>query len=659
MVPYLSFADTQGNPTAIDQYYRGGFIDTLGGGRLLDWRYYPLTDFRHNRIINSVQNLLTGISINYNFLKHLSLSLNYQQEQQQSDTRELHDRESYFTRNLVNLYTAPGTPTGSPLTYNIPPGDILIRGSQKKMARYMRGQLNYQKAWRQLRYVGLAGAEISETKLYDQNNSTFYGYNEDPLSFATLSFNTYYPTYINGSLQLIPGAPKLNPSNFNRFISGFMNHELSLNGRYIVNASLRSDASNMFGLSTNDKWNPFWSAGAAWNMTNEKFFSKSVFSFLKLRATVGIGGNVDPTRTALPVATAWNDPVTGYYALNIRQINNPSLKWEQSRQVNLAVDFETAKQRISGSLDFYFKKGTNLYGPSPIDYTAWGKTNSIVKNIAAMKGRGIELSLQTKNVTGLFEWNSGLLFNYNESKTTDYYQTNPANVYYFILSGGEIAPVVGKPLYAVAAYKWGGLDSNGDPQGYINGTLSTDYAKIRESAYGGDQSGIVYIGQQDPKFFGALTNNFHYKGLGLLINISYKLGHYFQCPALSYNALYATGSGNREYQNRWQHPGDERKTNVPAMVYTDYPNFSGRDAFYTASEINYLKAGHVRLEYINLSYSFPFHKKEHFFFKEFSLVGNLANLGIIWRKNKEHLDPDYYYTNTPPRQFSMSLRARF
>ena len=242
----------------------------------------------------------------------------------------------------------------------------------------------------------------------------------------------------------------------------------------------------MFGLSTNDKWNPFWSAGAAWNMTNEKFFSKSVFSFLKLRATVGIGGNVDPTRTALPVATAWNDPVTGYYALNIRQINNPSLKWEQSRQVNLAVDFETAKQRISGSLDFYFKKGTNLYGPSPIDYTAWGKTNSIVKNIAAMKGRGIELSLQTKNVTGLFEWNSGLLFNYNESKTTDYYQTNPANVYYFILSGGEIAPVVGKPLYAVAAYKWGGLDSNGDPQGYINGTLSTDYAKIRESAYGGD-----------------------------------------------------------------------------------------------------------------------------------------------------------------------------
>lgn len=658
-VPYLRFSDTGGQPVAISQYYRGGFIDTLGHDRLLDWHYYPLSDYQYNRTTSTIQNLLMGISINYNFLRHFNLALNYQQEQQQSDTRELHEQESYYARNLINLYTVPGTPSGSPLMYNIPQGDILIRSSQKRLSRYARAQLTFQKAWNELQYLGFAGGEISEIRLYGQDASSFYGYREDPLSQATLSFNTYYPTYITGAQQFIPGAPKLGSSTFNRFVSGFMNHELSFKRRYIINASLRSDASNLFGLNANDKWNPFWSTGAAWNIANERFFEKNIFSFLKLRATIGIGGNVDPTRTALPVATSWNDPVSNYYSLNINQINNPSLKWEQSRQLNLAVDFEALKQRVAGSLDFYFKKGTNLYGPSPLDYTAWGKTNTVVKNIAAMKGKGLELSLQTKNVTGPFEWNSSLLFNYNESKTTDYYQANAANVYYFILSGGQIAPVVGKPLYAVAAYKWGGLDNKGDPLGYINGTLSTDYNKIRESAYNGDQSGIVYIGQQDPKFFGALSNNFHFRNWELLINISYKLGHYFQRPALNYNTLYSTGTGNLEYENRWQQPGDENRTNVPAMVYTNYPNFSGRDAFYTASEINYLKADHIRLEYINLSYSFPFNKKEHFFLKECSLVGSLAGIGIIWRKNKEHLDPDYYYTYTPPKQYSLSLRARF
>ncbi|MBZ4188956.1 SusC/RagA family TonB-linked outer membrane protein [Niabella beijingensis] len=658
-VPYLSFTDAQGSPAAIDQYYRGEFIDTLGGGRLLDWHYYPLTDYRYNQSISSMQNLLMGLTINYNFLKHFNLSLNYQQEGQQSDIKEIHEKESYYTRNLINLFTMPATLSSNPLTYNIPLGDILNRSSQKRLARYGRVQLSYQNAWEEFNYTGFTGAEVSETKLYNQDASTYYGYKEDPLSFATLSFNTYYPTYIDGSLQFIPGAPKLNSSNFNRFISGFMNHEFTFKQRYIINASLRSDASNLFGLSANDKWNPFWSGGVAWNIANESFFSKKVFSFFKLRATIGIGGNVDPTRTALPVATSWNDPVTNYYSLNIFQINNPSLKWEQSRQINFGADFEILNQRISGSADFYLKKGTNLYGPSSIDYTAWGKTNTVIKNVAAMKGSGIELSLQSKNLTGPFVWTSSLLFNYNQSTTTDYYQSNASNVYYFILSGGEIAPVVGKPLYAIAAYKWGGLDSKGDPQGYINGELSTDYDKIRESAYNGDQSGIVYIGQQDPKFFGALNNSFGYKSWQLSFNLSYKLGHYFQRPALNYNTLYATGTGNSEYENRWQQPADETRTNVPAMVYTDYPSFSGRDAFYTASEISYLRADHVRLEYINLGYSFPHDGKGHSFFKELSVNSNITNLGIIWRKNKEHLDPDYYYTNMPPRQYSLSLRATF
>ncbi|MGE9310807.1 SusC/RagA family TonB-linked outer membrane protein [Niabella sp. CJ426] len=653
-VPYLLFSDADGNALSVDRYYRGSYLDTVGKGRLLDWKYYPMEDYTHNKTTNTVQNLLLGLNINYSFLKNFNLGFNYQQEQQQRDYKETHTIQSFYTRDLINQFTSFSSPT-APLTHAIPVGDILIQTEQKMLSRYGRLQLSYRKTVERFSYTGLVGAEINERKLYDGNNSTFYGFIEDPLSFATLNFNQRYPTYVNGTQKVIPGAPKYFASTNNRFVSGFMNNEIIWDKKYIANLSLRTDASNIFGLTTNDKWNPFWSAGSSWVISREKFFQLKSVSLLKLRTTVGVGGNVDPTRTALPTGGSATNSTTNFYYATIRQLNNPSLRWEKSRQINLAFDFEVF-QRVSGSIDWYFKEGTDLYGPALLDYTAWGRSNTVVKNVASMKGKGLEISLQTKNIIRPFLWTSNIVFNYNESKTSDYFDPNAENIYSFILSGGGITPVIGKPLYAIAAYKWGGLDDKGDPQGFIKGAVSKDYPKIRESAFNGDQSGIVYLGQADPKIFGSLSNNFSYKGWFLSANISYKLGHYFKRPSLNYNTLYRSGIGNSEYANRWQTAGDETRTNVPARVYTNYPNFSGRDEFYNNSEINYLKADHVRLEYINIGYSFPFLARQKSLPRNLSLIVNITNLGIIWRSNKENLDPDYYYSYTPPQQFSMTLK---
>lgn len=656
-VPYLTFTDPFGAPVPIDKFYRGSFLDTLGGGKLLDWKYYPYNDYTFQNTNRTVQNLLMALNLGYHFLKHFDFSLNYQLEQQQINDKTFYDRQSYYARNLINLFSARGATVNDPITLVVPFGDILSRSSQKSRSKNIRAQLNYSNTWGNFQYTGLAGWEMRQTKSFDGYGASFYGYNEDPLTYGYVDFNTRYRTFITGNLQGIPNQPRELGNVDLRFVSGFMNNEFSFKKKYILNASLRSDASNIFGLSTNDKWNPFWSLGTGWVISKENFFRIRSISLLKFRTTLGIGGNVDPTRSALPVGTSVTNSVTNYYVVRIAQLNNPSLKWEESRQINFALDFSVLNQRLSGSVDYYIKKGTDLYGPSLIDYTAWGKANSIVKNVAAMKGNGVEVSLQSKNLIRPFLWNTNLIFNYNVSKTTDYYATNAENIYSYIGSGGSITPIINKPLYAFAAFRWGGLNSKGDPQGFINGASSTDYQKITAAANNGDSTSIVYVGQADPKVFGALINSFQFHGWTASINISYKLGHYFKRPSLNYSNLFASGIGNAEYSKRWQNPGDEQVTTVPALVYSNYPQFTNRNLFYENSEINFLPADNVRLEYINLGYSFNNMFKNSSFLNRLTLIGNISNLGIIWRKNKEGLDPDNYYTFTPPAQFSITLRA--
>ncbi len=167
--------------------------------------------------------------------------------------------------------------------------------------------------------------------------------------------------------------------------------------------------------------------------------------------------------------------------------------------------------------------------------------------------------------------------------------------------------MVGYPLYAIAAYRWAGLSSSGDPQGFLNGHISTDYNSISilsaDSGIAAEGS-VVYVGPASPVYFGSFINEFSWKGFFASVNISYKMGYYFRKPAFTSGSLIEAGYAPAEYTKRWQQPGDELKTNVPALVYTDYPQFSSRDEFYLYSEVNVQKADNIRLQYVNLGYTF-------------------------------------------------------
>jgi hypothetical protein len=302
-----------------------------------------------------------------------------------------------------------------------------------------------------------------------------------------------------------------------------------------------------------------------------------------------------------------------------------------------------------------------LYGKTPYDYTTWGQSSTITKNVAEMEGRGVTLNLLTQNIRGSFQWSTTWILNHSSDKTTKYYTPESESGAILLGSGNGISPVIGKPLYAIAAYKWGGLDKQGDPQGYLNDQLSKDYIGIimDVNTKGIEGSGLEYVGPATPTCFGNIINDFSWKALTLSVNIAFKFGYYFWKSSLSYSSLYMNGQGDAEFARRWQKPGDELHTSVPAMVYTDYPQFDYRDAFYNYASVNVLKGDNIRLQYINLAYDIAINRRSSSsLFSKFTVYANIANAGLIWRQNKERIDPDYPHGMAPSKQYTIGFKLQ-
>ena len=138
-----------------------------------------------------------------------------------------------------------------------------------------------------------------------------------------------------------------------------------------------------------------------------KLFKSETISYLKARITYGYSGNIDLSKTAAAVANIRNGAsYTNLPYTRIRSINNPDLSWEKVSMVNLGIDFSILKERVTGSFDYYLKRGINLYGQSPYDYTTWGAAQLITKNVAGIAGKGIDLAINTKNIISKVQWYS-------------------------------------------------------------------------------------------------------------------------------------------------------------------------------------------------------------------------------------------------------------
>jgi len=662
-VPYLQLADQQGNALPWPNTLRTTYIDTAGNGKLLDWNYYPLTDWQHNYIKNNFQDFSGDAALKYNLFSGLSASLNYRFESQHQVSNGINDEASYYARNLINTYSQINTSTGA-IKYVVPLGGILNYYNNDFKANDVRGQLTYEKTFGKNQISLFGGAEIRET-ISNAVGATYYGYDNDIQSNVPVDLINSYPSYVNGAQGVIPSIQSGNPlqQTLERYVSEFANASYTYDEKYILYASARKDGSNLFGVNSNDKWNPLWSTGAAWIISKEGFYKFDAIPYLKLRGSYGFSGNVNSALAAiLTLRTGIGGSAPGFLNFStVTNFPNPELQWETVKTVNLGLDFQSRNGVLQGGIDAYLKNGLKLYGPAPVDpTTGLENATTITQNVADSRGKGIDISLGIKIIDTKLKWNTKLMYSYNLSVASKYYLDTALRAPAFINNGGVVTPVVGKPLYSIVAYRWGGLDANGNPQGYYNGGLSEDYQNILNKTRKED---LVYKSSL-PTHFGNFINSVSFQNFTVDINIAYRFGYYFMKPTVNYQdftAFYVGSSpgaviGSSDYAKRWQKSGDETKTNVPAFISPDNPN---RDTFYNRSAANIDNAANIKLQYVNLSYDIS-RLSHNRLWQNAQIYFNASNLGMLWHANHDGIDPDYFSSvPVPGKTFAIGFRATF
>ncbi len=646
LYPYAQLADENGNPLAVTHTYRNSFIERSAALGLLDWTFVPLQEINGTDRRSESTNNLFDAAAKYRWTDWLDTEGRYQYGEINTADRSLYRADSWYARDMINRFTqlnAAGEPERP-----IPVGGILDDANSATVSHSFRAQLNVNKSINQKHQIdGIAGWEARWLD-YRSKRGRRYGYDENYATSATVDHLGSYVSFVNPSSanNRITENAGLN-EGADRFISYFANASYRYAEKYTLSASGRLDRSNLFGVATNQKGVPLYSLGAAWQIDRESFYRLAFVPTLKLRYTYGYNGNIDKSLSAYTTAYYY-PPSDSYLGLPFAEIENPpnpNLRWERVRIQNLSLEYALANAIVSGSIEYYWKKGIDLIGFSPL--APQTGTAAFKGNNANLSGSGIDIALNSRNLRGRFGWSTDVFFSHSTDRVTRYL-TQSTNFISDYLLGGYGFPTTGKPLYALYSFAWAGLNpENGNPQGYLDGEISEDYTAIINGATVTD---VVYNGPARPTVFGAIRNTFTWGRFSSSVNISYRTGYFVRRESINYGNLLAGAGGHGDYTRRWQQAGDERLTTVPSEPLLAS---QGRDDFYAYSAALVERGDHIRLQDIRMDYQLLAPNRPLGGISSAQLYVYANHLGLIWKSSSSEMDPDYQ--TGPPPAFSLSL----
>lgn len=625
--PYAKLADEQGNPLGLPYEYRQSYKDTAGNGKLLDWNFRPLEEMRLADRSERGEDLLMNIGITFRMLKGMDITAMYQRQSGNTAAEDYRSKESYFTRSRINQFTPPG---GTYQNSAVPYGGILLYQNSRQLSQQGRVQISYNRERNNHAVAAIAGAEIQHTEA-EADNSFLYGFDKNLLTSSNADLLRLHPRYMGGSASI--ALPTLRAGTSTRQVSFFTNATYTYKDRYALSGSARRDASNLFGFSTNNKWTPLWSAGAAWTLSKEPFFNADWIDMLKLRATYGYQGNTNTSVAGVLTIrySAGADVLTNVPTASVSNVPNPDLRWERVGQTNIGTDFSLWTGRLSGSLEYYFKNCTDLVALAPIDPTL-GAGDDIMKNSAVLHTKGVDFSLTGKLLDKAFKWRATAFLTWNTNKVKKYL-VSPSLARDLVENGAAINPVEGREAYALVAYPFAGLDpATGAALGILNGQPSADYTAIQVETKATD---LYTPGSSRPVYVAGLRNVVSWKRIDLSFNLTGNF-KYWQHRTYAGSGIFNGGlTGYQDYLNRWQQPGDELHTNLPAITY---PVNLQQENFYRQSAAMVVRRDHIRLQNVHLSYTLPMTTLR--VFSNVSFYANLFNVAVLWKSNKEKGDPD-------------------
>lgn len=407
-----------------------------------------------------------------------------------------------------------------------------------------------------------------------------------------------------------------------RSLSGIGSFAYTLLNRYSLNATFNYEGKSSLG--NDNRWGFFPSVGVAWNMQDEPFMEniRDVWSQFKVRASYGESGNA-PSGTApyMGSYTAIGQYGTGS-AIVPQSMQLNKLKWETSREYNIGVDFGFFKDKLTGTIDYYYKKTKDLLHkdytiPLAVGFSS-GKMNYY--NSGEMTNRGLEFRMDYHAIDTK-DWD--LTFNFNISNNVNTIDKLPENMTSMVYTAknGEYAQklVMGTSVGSFFGYRSLGVYQNtedtyargedgsimrdlyGNPIVMKNidnkGTCYPGDAKYEDVNYDGiiDKNDIVYLGNYNPTLSGGGGFNLKYKNLGMTVFMHYRLGQKVINQArMDAESMYGSDNQSKAVLRRWRNEGDA--TDIPRALWGYGYNYLGSDRF--VEDCSYLRLKTLSFNYV-------------------------------------------------------------
>ena len=393
---------------------------------------------------------------------------------------------------------------------------------------------------------------------------------------------------------------------------GKMNY--AYDSKYLLSFTLRRDGSSLFG--SNNRYATFPAVSAGWRINNEPFMADiEVVSDLKLRASWGANGSVqglprgytstpfttDYFGTSYPIEGNESGPLWSGYRRT--WLGNPNLKWETTKQTDVAVDFGFMNQRLFGSLSYYFKKTNDVLVQVPY-IAAMGEGGEPWINGANMNNQGVEFEVTYRN-------NPTADFQYAITANIGSYRTKlvelPENVINRYPGDGMRDFVIGRTpniLYGMVAdgiFKTQEeVDNHAEQTGKAIGRIR--YKDLDGNGVIDELYDRTFIGITDPDFFGGITFDLGYKNFDM--NIFFqgvygnKVNNIWKQESDLWNISVPAGKNHeKRILNAWYF--DNADSDIPAVSNSN-PNSEQRFSSYFVEDGSYLK-----LRNIELGYTFP------------------------------------------------------
>ncbi|SIN68453.1 SusC/RagA family TonB-linked outer membrane protein [Chitinophaga niabensis] len=682
---YARDASRASKPYAPDgkyEYYKKGYAD-----------FNILQEIDNNYVSLGSTDFSAQLNLDYKFSDRLKVTTLFNTRFSNSTIDEIQTEHSNFANqfraddfrileNNPRLYRRPGAPSYELPQTVLPEGGILDKETISAKYYTLRGQLEWIALEKNDHKLSLmAGMEVTQNK-QSANFSRNYGYRGDsktfassPLAYERLLLSTNLPDderrNYNGRNLLQGTASYVNDATRNA-VSYYSSLSYNYKGRYILDASLRNDATNVSGRATRNRFLPTWALGGAWNFTEEGFMESldKVITNGKLRVSYGLRGNAGyrgPDLVAYYLNIVRPYPDYNTTGVNIVEAENSDLEFEKEYMFSTGIDF-TLANAVDITFNYYSRKNFDLVGNKPVQSSSGYVTKLF--NWADMKNEGIEASVNIRPITivGDFRWSGMVNLGYNRNEVVSDYQGNNPSV--FDATGSEGFPLQGKPLTGLYSFRFAGLNENGLAT-YKDGTGKTVLGFAESNRNLVD---VSYQGSRDPIYSGGFTSNFIYKDFMLGVSFVFNAGHvvrkadYYRGGSLS--SLYRDDlNAPGDFAYRWRAKGDEQYTAIPRLLLrddiNDYINSGFFDAsvfgVYNRSDIRTVDASYLRLRNITLQYNFG-QLARQWRMQNFTLGFEASNLAVFASKRFNGMDPETLLTglNMPPvKSFTFNLSATF